>query len=144
MKEKTLKEIYFSKLLEDLENTKGLIFGAIEVRLIGLPTEREYSLELDFIPHDEGELESLIESTPGETLKKMGVRVWDEYNVYDASTTYLYPNKIIYLFPGEWYNFIPEGFKVVTINCEEVYFSKSKFDDTTQFGCLSYGFVRNF
>lgn len=48
-----------------------------------------------------------------------------------------------WLYPGEWYDYIPEGYEVVTITGKKEPFRKGKTDDDIRFGCLPYGFKRN-
>jgi len=46
-----------------------------------------------------------------------------------------------YLYPGEWFDYIPEGYEVVDIHGEKIPFSK-KLSDDIRFGCLAYGFKK--
>jgi len=48
----------------------------------------------------------------------------------------------IILLPGEWYNSIPEGFKLYSITGREERFKKGVTDDDQRFGCLAYGILR--
>ena len=48
----------------------------------------------------------------------------------------------IILFPGEWYNLIPNGFMVAGLYGEKYPFEKGKSDDDIRFGCLPYGITR--
>lgn len=48
----------------------------------------------------------------------------------------------IILFPGEWYNLIPNGFSVVGLSGEKYSFEKGKSDNDIRFGCLAYGITR--
>jgi hypothetical protein len=48
----------------------------------------------------------------------------------------------ILLFPGEWFNIIPEGFLVTDLFGEQYAFIKEKSDDDIRFGCLAYGIRR--
>lgn len=116
--------------------------------------ERTYNLEINWKPETKDELETLIKSAPKDILKKMGVGIWTTYDTLekdiqeglepDEPITYMNPGDIHYLFPGEWYNLIPEGFECVDIFGEKELFSLGKSDDDIRFGCLGYGFVRNF
>ncbi len=45
----------------------------------------------------------------------------------------------LFLFPKEWYEFIPKGFPVETITGKVVKFEPGKTDDDVGFGCLAYG-----
>jgi hypothetical protein len=52
-------------------------------------------------------------------------------------------DKKLLLFPGEWYDLIPEGFKVAVIDGTTEEFKKGVTDNDTRFGFLAYGIIRN-
>lgn len=56
-----------------------------------------------------------------------GLQKWGENNLW--------------LFPGEWYEFIPDGCKIIDINGQEEAFRKGSTDNDIRFGALSYGIV---
>jgi hypothetical protein len=63
-----------------------------------------------------------------EDLNALGLQKWEEY-----------PDGTTWLFPGEWYPNIPEGF-VVTGICKETYgFETGVSDNDVRFGALPYG-----
>ena len=68
-----------------------------------------------------------LKNLPPEKLKSMGMGHWTDNH---------------WLFPKEWYNFIPIGYPVVDIFDEELIFDKT-FDDDIRFGCISYGIKIN-
>ena len=45
------------------------------------------------------------------------------------------------LFPGDWFDHIPEGYVVTDINGEEEAFHKKTSDTDIRFGCLAYGII---
>lgn len=61
-------------------------------------------------------------------LIRIGLGNWGQFNLW--------------LFPMEWYNYIPEGMEVTTINEDVVRFEKGQTDDDTRFGFLAYGIIR--
>lgn len=69
-------------------------------------------------------------------LKEMGMGVWSVKN-----------GKALMLIPGEWYRFIPNGFKIVGICAfsrgvgEPEAFVKNKTDNDIRFGCLAFGII---
>jgi hypothetical protein len=68
-----------------------------------------------------------------ETLKRIGCCMWDE------------PDKdgnVLWLYPAEWYDHIPEGTPLVCIDGETSLFKRGETDDDMRFGCLAYGFLR--
>lgn len=48
-------------------------------------------------------------------------------------------DEVVLLFPGEWFNAIPEGFITTGLYGEEEPWEKAKSDDDIRFGCLAYG-----
>jgi hypothetical protein len=50
---------------------------------------------------------------------------------------------MLWLFPGEWYPYLPAGLPVVDIFWKEETFAPGATDDDIRFGCLSFGIVRN-
>lgn len=77
---------------------------------------------------------SKLPSLPAETLKAMGFAKWDEP---DAN------GNVLWLYPGEWYDHIPEGHPVTCINGETSPWRRGEMDDDTRFGMLAYGFKRS-
>jgi hypothetical protein len=65
-------------------------------------------------------------------LKALGCCIWDND---DNGTTWL--------FPKEWYAFIPDGLPVLDINGETESFKSGVTDDDYRFGCLSFGFYKS-
>jgi hypothetical protein len=63
-------------------------------------------------------------------VRQMGFQVWDD----DAKG-------IHWLFPAEWYDYIPNGTKVVDINGNEEVFVRGETDNDMRFGALSFGFI---
>ena len=68
-----------------------------------------------------------LKKAPPKTLKDIGLGRWDEET---------------WLYPSEWYDYIPDGYEVVDINGEKEKFKPGVTDDDRRCGCLSYGFIR--
>jgi len=115
------------------------------IEITGSQHHRDYDLEIDFIPKTEKELKAIIEYSDPENLKKMGIQVWATYDQEkeDGEDMYLKPGEIHYLLPGEWYKHLPEGYEFVSIFGDKEIFKPGQSDDDIRFGCLSYGFIRN-
>ncbi len=47
----------------------------------------------------------------------------------------------LWLFPGEWYDSIPEGYPIVGLCYDIEPFRKGKSNTGTRFGCLPYGIL---
>jgi len=65
------------------------------------------------------------------TLIAFGFGVWDETEKGKH-----------WLFPKEWYDFIPDGYPITSISGEQEYFKRGETDDDYRFGCLSFGFIK--
>lgn len=74
-----------------------------------------------------------IPELPEGTLKAIGCQKWDEP---DSS------GNVLWLYPHEWYNHIPDGTTIVDINGNVETFERGKTDDDMRFGALAYGFMR--
>ncbi len=60
----------------------------------------------------------------------------------DAPTELLEVDEDVILFPGEWYNLIPDGIMVTGLYGNQYPFKKGESDDDIRFGCLAYGIRR--
>lgn len=65
-------------------------------------------------------------------LRSLGCEPWDDP---DAD------GNVLLLFPGEWYEMIPDGFEIVDISGGKENFVSGDTDDDIRFGCLSYGIL---
>lgn len=72
-----------------------------------------------------------LRSAPAAYLHDLGLRLWAKE---DGQETWLYP--------GEWYDHIPDGYEVVDINGQAEPWKHGECDDDTRFGCLAFGFRR--
>jgi hypothetical protein len=75
------------------------------------------------------EWENLGNISP-DRLLQFGCQIWDE----NADVTH-------WLFPGQWYQFIPDGLSVIGINKDIKVFRRGVTDDDIRFGALAYGFM---
>ncbi len=66
-----------------------------------------------------------------ENLKKIGCQVWDDED-----------GKVHWLYPHEWYDYIPDGTEIVGIFGNAEIFKKGETDDDIRFGALGYGFLQ--
>lgn len=74
-----------------------------------------------------------LPSYPEETIRALGCLPWDEP---DAE------GNVLWLYPAEWYDRIPEGHVVTTISGNEEPFRRGETDDDRRFGVLAYGFQK--
>ena len=94
-----------------------------EVRCILPQFERVDGKKITYIPKTVSEFDA-IKKAPSDVLKDIGLSKWDEK---------------IWLFPEEWYDYIPEGYEIVDIFGKTEKFQKGITDDDIRFGCLSFG-----
>jgi len=73
-------------------------------------------------------------------LKEMGLQKWGR--MYDSGHESTDSGPMLWLYPGEWYSSIPNGYPIVDINFNEEKFCFGITDDDVRFGCLSYGFLK--
>lgn len=67
-----------------------------------------------------------LKNLPHEKLKNMGLGLWKTGH---------------YLYPREWYDFIPEGYEVVDIFGDREPFKHGETDTDQRCGVLAYGFT---
>lgn len=96
-----------------------------EVRITTPQFERTDGRQVTVFPTGAKFLDAL-KTAPKEILKDCCMRGWDE-------------ELKLWLFPGEWYDHIPEGYMVTDIFGHDEPFEKGKTDDDIRFGCLSFG-----
>lgn len=102
----------------------------IDLIIASSPIERREKIKIK-VPKTKTEFRQLdLKSKTEKQLIKLGLRKWNE-------------KTNLFLFPGEWFNIIPEGYNVVSISGKFQKFSKHTSDDDTRFGCLPYGIIPN-
>lgn len=101
-----------------------------EVRVLTPQFERLEGDEPWWTPQSAADLDS-IQDAPTDLLFSLGCRVWDKEG-----------GVVHWLYPGEWYDHIPDDYSVVTINDKSERFKQGVTDDDIRFGCLAYGFKR--
>lgn len=74
-----------------------------------------------------------LPTMPEETLKAIGCQKWDEP---DSA------GNVLWLFPAEWYEHIPDGTRIISIGGEHELFKRGETDNDRRFGALAYGFER--
>jgi hypothetical protein len=94
-----------------------------EVGIILPEFGRADSRTITYVPTTVAEYDAL-KSAPDDILRDIGLQKWDE-------TTWLYP--------AEWYDYIPEGYEVFDILGKTEPFQKGTTDSDRRFGCLAYG-----
>lgn len=108
---------------------------------IGVRPGEKLNLILPQFDRTDGRIVTYLPRTPEEyaalklldpeSLKKIGCQMWDEQ---DGETTWL--------FPHEWYNYIPNGTTIVDINGDVEEFKNGETDDDMRFGALAFGFTQ--
>ena len=88
--------------------------------------ERTDGKTITYVPTTVAEYDAL-KKAPEDILKDIGLVNWDGK---------------IWLYPAEWYDYIPEGYEVTNIRGETENFQKGVTDDDIRFGCLAYGLMK--
>ena len=101
-----------------------------EVQILTPQFKRTDGAVITYFPRTKDEFAAL-HTFSEETLKKLGLGVWDKDD-----------SGIHWLYPHEWYNYIPAGLIVTSISGEEEQFFPGQTDDDMRFGCLAYGFIQ--
>lgn len=108
------------------------------LRLYQMLEDEDVPEEIELVPSDLNSSEARDAGPPPMTpmevdqlrgldedaLRSLGMREWSDG---------------LWLFPGEWYEHLPEGIVVKDIFDEYVRFERPQADSDTRFGCLSYG-----
>lgn len=95
--------------------------------------ERTDGKTITYIPTTADELDGLKAKAPDWVLADIGMGKWDKLD----------DGRVHWLFPGEWYKAIPEGYPIVFIDGETGAFVPDTTDDDIRFGCLPYGWIRH-
>lgn len=66
-----------------------------------------------------------LKGLPHETLEAIGMGVWEKGH---------------YLYPAEWFDFIPDGYSVIDIFGVEKPFNRDNASNDTRYGMLAFGF----
>lgn len=72
-----------------------------------------------------------LKECPKDLLIEMCCSIWEKNNKTEH-----------WLFPGEWYDWIPDNYPIVDIFGNIEKFKYGETDDDTRYGCLPYGFIR--
>lgn len=86
--------------------------------------ERTDSREIFYFPQTVEQYDRL-KTLNEEMLREVGLQPWGEHDLW--------------LFPHEWYNYIPEGYELMCITGELEPFKKGETDNDMRCGCLAYG-----
>ena len=85
---------------------------------------------VSYVPDTPEEYENLHKLSRA-NLIKIGCCIWET----TKSQTH-------WLYPGEWFESIPEGTEILSINGRREAFHKETESDDIRFGCLAYGFLQ--
>lgn len=94
--------------------------------------DRDDGKEVTFVPASAAQLDALKANAPDWVLKDIGMGIWDE--TPDGQRHWL--------FPAEWYEHLPAGYKIFGISGEVESFDPGKTDNDRRFGMLAYGWIR--
>lgn len=97
-----------------------------KVKCLFSQCERVDGKVVTYIPSTVEEYDAL-KNAPDDILLDIGLRQWDED---------------IWLFPKEWYDYIPDRYEVVDIRGNTKKFKLHVCSDGIRLGCLPYGFIK--
>ena len=80
---------------------------------------------IQLYPNEQASFFDALKEMPHETLVQIGLQLWQVGH---------------YLYPAEWYDFIPDGYVVTGIFGEDEPFKHGVTDNDRRFGALSFGF----
>lgn len=124
-----VKECQSDKALEEIENSVGLMHFNQD-GLSDLPRARPQPVKIRYTPTTVEEFE-LLRTFDFYTLIDMGCRIW-------TRTEWV----TVWLFPVEWYDYIPEGMSVITLGVDVKPFYKKDFPKDPRIGLLNFGFYQ--
>ena len=135
----------YADLFFFMENELGIKKGDT-VNIDSSPIDRNYKITIKYIPETKEELQAVIDTAPPFILKQMGIGIWKSYQDCkkhkEIPPRYLGKDMVHYLYPKEWYNFLPEGINIIDISGKVEKFKRGFTDDDARYSCLAYGFVR--
>ena len=75
-------------------------------------------------PNNNAEWLDTLKTAPVSILRDLGLQNWDDD---------------LWLYPAEWYDYIPDGYEVIDINGNTECFRKGETDDDRRYGALAFG-----
>lgn len=124
MSEFELKSSDENSLAKAIRDVLGV--GPYEKVIGVLPQfERQDGKTVDTFPLNSKFLDGL-KRAPQWVLRELGLQPWDE-------------DFLLWLFPSEWYEHIPEGYTIHTIMDETEKFKRDEASDDRRRGALAYG-----
>ena len=115
---------------EKLREALGLEAGET-LNIITPQFDRDDGRKVTYIPKTVREYDALTRLGKDE-LKSVGCSLWDDEGGF-----------LHWLYPAEWYDFIPDGYVMTDICGKEEKFKAGKTDNDQRFGCLAYGFKQS-
>lgn len=100
------------------------------IQVIGPTFDREPGAPASACAPDSAEAWAALWTLDSVALRELGLR---EFGQVVGGT--------LYLFPGEWYSAIPDGFEVALLAGSRWAFDRDRASDDVRFGCLAYGVV---
>jgi len=97
-----------------------------EVGCVLSQLERIDGKTITYVPTTVAEYDAL-KNAPENILEDIGLGQWDEK---------------IWLYPVEWYDYIPEGYEIVDISGKTEKFQKDITYNEKRYGCLPFGLSR--
>ncbi|MBK6861012.1 MAG: hypothetical protein IPK91_02580 [Saprospiraceae bacterium] len=106
-----------------------------QIKFITPQFNRSEPIRDKYIPYNESEFREFMKNADSKRLIEVGFMIFDQVDIDHIVHG-------LFLFPGEWYNRIPKGFKMWGISMKQKTFVPGESDDDTRFGCLPYGVIK--
>lgn len=119
---------FIEKLTAELGIKKG-----DKVEIVTPQFDRTDGKAILYFPNSVEEFNAL-KSMSKEMLLKLGLLMW---NGHEDKKTWIH-----WMYPYQWYDFIPQHYMVTDIFEVDEPFIKGVTDDDRRFGCLPYGFIQ--
>ncbi len=91
-------------------------------------------------PPQDTEAFKALASMGDEVLREMGLRAWGKEE--DGAGEEIEGSPMLWLFPGEWYPYIPGGFEVVSISFKKKLFVPGETNGDIRCGMLAFGILQ--
>ena len=150
----TIRDI---KLKNEHENDGDIFISKDKYEITTVPRERTDGKHISWKPKSMKDFND-IKTWNEEKLLDIGMVKWggfkkinedeytpkdedDEWMEYTPDDNYATADWMLWLFPKDWFPYIPEGLEYVDINGKKGEFKRSNEDDDSRYGMLSIGFI---
>lgn len=80
-----------------------------------------------------------LSKLPIAELRAMGLGQWNDPSKPDKNAKEVFRRNTLMLLPGEWYDAVPDGTVLHSIDGDREVFLRGETDNDIRYGCLAYG-----